>query len=422
MNNITILKGNIIHAPTSYEILYHPSSYLIAEGNRTIGIFDRIPTAYAEEPITDYGDSLIIPGLCDLHVHAPQFVYRGLGLDMQLMQWLDTYAFPTEAKFSDISYAKEYYEAFTSTLAKYGTTRAVVFATIHPESTELLMDLFEKYRIAGYIGKVNMDTFSPEHLSETTEGSLADTRKWIERTINKYTLVKPAITPRFIPTCTTELLRGLSELAAEFNLPVQSHISEDYGEMEIVRERYPEFETDGDVYHHFNLLSHQTVMAHLIHPNTSEMDLMRDKQVMIAHCPESNTNLAGGIAPVKRMLIHQINVGLGTDIGGGHSPSILRGMSEALMISKLRWLEDNKSEPFLTLSEVFFMGTRGGGKFFGNVGSFEPEFEFDAVVIDDSSLSIHAKDFTLPERLERVIHCSDDRNIIARYTAGSQME
>lgn len=175
--NPVILHGTIVHTPTKEVFDCHPDSYLISEGGKVTGIFQELPEKYKNVPVLDYGNSLILPGLCDMHVHAPQFVYRGLGIDLQLMEWLDRYAFPTEARFADLSYARIYYEAFADALAKNGTTRAVIFGTLHAPATELLMEILEKKKIGAYVGKINMDTLSPDYLCETPKQSLADTRK-----------------------------------------------------------------------------------------------------------------------------------------------------------------------------------------------------------------------------------------------------
>ncbi len=337
-----ILKGNIIHTPTphAFECIAH--GYLVSVDNRIQGVYQTLPEQYRSFPVRDYKDQIIIPGLCDMHVHAPQFVYRGLGLDMQLMDWLNTYAFPTEARFADLNYAKVYYEAFVKAMAQNGTTRAVIFGTLHAPATKLLMDLLEQYKIAAYVGKINMDTLSPDYLCETPEASLRDTEQWILDTMDRYHYVKPAITPRFIPTCSTPVLEGLGKLAEKYQLPIHSHISEDVGEMNVVRERYPEYATDGEVYDHFHLLDDKTVMAHFIYATDEEMDLIRERGVTIAHCPQSNVNVAGGIAPIRRMLRKGIRVGLGSDIAGGYSLCLLRAMAESVYISKLRWLDSGK--------------------------------------------------------------------------------
>ena len=418
--NPVILHGTIVHTPTKEVFDCHPDSYLISEDGKVTGIFQELPEKYKNVPVLDYGNSLILPGLCDMHVHAPQFVYRGLGIDLQLMEWLDRYACPTEARFADLSYARIYYEAFADALAKNGTTRAVIFGTLHAPATELLMEILEKKKIGAYVGKINMDTLSPDYLCETPKQSLADTRKWIEDTKDRFHLVKPAVTPRFIPTCSTSVLEGLGKLAQEFDLPVHSHISEDLGEMSIVRDRYPQYDNDGDVYDHFGLLTSHTVMAHFIYPTRHEMELIKERGVTIAHCPQSNGNVAAGIPPIRQMLDLGVKVGLGSDIAGGYSVSIFRAMSEAVYLSKLQWLRSEKKDSFLSVPESFYLGTKGGGQFFGKVGSFESGYEMDAIVIDDRSLCVPADRLSTEERIERVIHLSDDRNIIARFVSGEQ--
>ena len=418
--NPVILHGTIVHTPTKDVFDCHPDSYLISEGGKVTGIFQELPEKYKNVPVLDYGNSLILPGLCDMHVHAPQVVYRGLGSDLQLIEWLDRYAFPTEARFADLSYARIYYEAFADALAKNGTTRAVIFGTLHAPATELLMEILEKKKIGAYVGKINMDTLSPDYLCETPKQSLADTRKWIEDTKDRFHLVKPAVTPRFIPTCSTSVLEGLGKLAQEFDLPVHSHISEDLGEMSIVRDRYPQYDNDGDVYDHFGLLTSHTVMAHFIYPTRHEMELIKERGVTIAHCPQSNGNVAAGIPPIRQMLDLGVKVGLGSDIAGGYSVSIFRAMSEAVYLSKLQWLRSEKKDSFLSVPESFYLGTKGGGQFFGKVGSFETGYELDAIVVDDRSLCVPADRLSTEERVERVIHLADDRNIISRFVAGEQ--
>lgn len=418
MSDTVILKGTIIHTPTKDQFEYYKNSYLVAVDNGIKGIYKELPKEYEKEEVKDYGDKLIMPGMCDMHVHAPQYVYRGLGLDLQLMQWLETYAFPTESRFSDMEYAKNYYEAFADALAKNGTTRAVIFSTIHVPSTGLLMEILEKKRIGGYVGKVNMDTLCPDGLREDSEQSLKDTRAWLMEWKDKLSLVKPAITPRFIPTCSTTVLKGLGELVKEFDVPVHSHISEDIGEMEIVRERYPQIDHDGAVYDQFGLLTNHTVMAHFIYPTDEELALIKERGVTIAHCPQSNGNVAAGIPPIRKMLTMGIKTGLGSDIAGGYSPCIFRAMSEAVYLSKLKWLDTGKEDMFLSIPEAFYLGTKGGGQFFGKVGSFETGYELDALVIDDSSLGTILDELSVIERMERVIHLADDRNIVARYVAG----
>lgn len=414
-----ILKGTIIHTPTKDHFDCHPGSLLVAEDGIITGIFreDSLPEHLRNVPVMDYKDCMIIPGFTDLHVHAPQFVYRGLGVDLQLMDWLNRYAFPVEARFADPNYARIMYTAFADELVRHGTTHAVIFATIHVPATIALMEILEERKIHALVGKVNMDILSPDFLCETPEQSLADTERWLMETQDRFHYVKPAITPRFIPTCSGPLLSGLGKLAAKYNAPIHSHISEDLGEMGIVREAYPDFATDGEVYDHFGLLNDHTVMAHFLYPAEAELELIREKGVYIACCAQSHGNVAAGIAKTRKMLDMGIRTGLGSDIAGGCNISILRAMSDAIYLSKLRYLESGKKEMFLSASEAFYMGTVGGGSLFGKVGCFEPGYKLNALVLNDSSFSTPLDRLKPQERIERAIHLADDRNIIARFTS-----
>lgn len=415
-----ILKGNIIHTPTKDKFECFENSYLISKDNKIIGIFDKLPEEYKDEYVYDYSNKLIIPGLSDLHVHASQYAYCGLGIDLQLMDWLGTYAFPVESKYSDSEYAKAYYEAFAENMAKNGTTRAVVFATKHVEGTELLMQIMEKHKIAGYVGKVNMDMFCPDYICEDTKQSIEDTERWIKDTLGKYKFVTPAITPRFLPTCTAEVLDAMGKMAKKYNLNIHTHCSEDIGEIEISLGRFNTYETDGHVYDSFGLLTDKTVLAHFIFPTQSEMELMRDRGVTIAHCPQSNGNVRAGVPPIRQLMNLGVKVGLGSDIAGGYSMSIFRAMADAEYLSKIRWMETNKEDDYLSVPEAFFLGTKGGGSYFGKVGSFEEGYEMDAVVLDDSNFGTYLDNYSLAQRIERLIHMGDDRNVIARFVMGEK--
>ena len=230
------------------------------------------------------------------------------------------------------------------------------------------------------------------------------------------------ITPRFIPTCSDELMERLGQIAREQGLPVQSHLSENQGEIAWVKELCPWSGFYGDAYDHFGMFGGEvkTVMAHCVWSSKEEQERMKENGVFIAHCPESNTNLSSGIAPIREYLDQGLKVGLGSDIAGGTKESIFFAMAEAIRVSKLRWrLVDNTKGP-LTVEEAFFLGTKGGGAFFGEVGSFEEGYELDAVVLDDESIP-HPQPLSVRERLERMIYLSDERHITAKYIAGRQI-
>lgn len=423
-NDIKIIKGHIVFTPNFGQLEILENSFIVVEGQRVKGTYvGELPIEYKSALVIDYGDSLIIPGFVDLHCHASQFVNRGLGLDSELLPWLERYTFPEEAKYKNLAYAEAVYKQAVTELWKCGTTRVVLFGTIHKEATAKLMELLAAAGLGGYVGKVNMDRNSPDILIETTEQSLADTEEFIKNTFDKYEMVKPIITPRFVPSCTPELMNGIAKLAKKYDLPVQSHLSENADEVAMVKELHPECQNYAGVYRKYGLFGQQpTIMAHCIYNDDSEIALMAKNKVYVAHCPYSNNNLSSGIASVRKLIDKGMNVGLGSDISGGHEVSIAKVLAMAVQVSKLKWLETNKKERFFTIGEAFYLATKGGGSFFGKVGSFEAGYEFDALVVSDSCQDMDFNKYSVEERLNRFIYIGDYKNIIARYVAGTNIE
>jgi guanine deaminase len=422
MEGIYAVKGNIIFTKTFGKFEVFENGYIVVEGKCVKGVYNHLPEEFSKIKIIDYGNAIIIPGFVDLHLHASQYGNLGLGLDKELMPWLQAYTFPEEAKYSDINYAKKVYSALIRELWRFGTTRSCVFATLHKDSTKLLMDLFAESGLSAYVGKVNMDRNSPEYLVETTEDSIHDTEEIVKEYSKKYELVKPIITPRFVPSCSMELLKGLGNLALKYNLPVQSHLCENHGEISFVKELQPESKNYASVYDSAGLLGDvPTIMAHCVLVDEDEIELMERKNVFIAHCPNSNSNLSSGIAPIRRLIKKGISVGLASDISAGHSLSIMDGIVNSAQAANLKCLESGKVDMAFSTAELFYLATKGGGKFFGKVGSFEDGYEFDALVIDDSTLPTF-KTLSIEERLQKFIYIGDDRNIKERYVAGKKIK
>lgn len=420
MERTFALKGNLIFTPACGRLEVRPGQYLVCEDGLVAGIFETLPGRFGGIPVHDHGDRLILPGLVDLHVHASQYAYRGLGMDMELLDWLEENAFPEEARFAEQEYAAAAYRVFTDELTRSATTRACVFATVHRPATLLLMELMEKAGLRGFVGKLNMDSNCPDYLRETTDGSLAETRRWLEESAG-FSAVRPVITPRFIPSCSEELMNGLGELQREFGAAMQSHLSENLSEIEWVKQLRPWSRFYGEAYSRPGLFGGEcpTVMAHCIWSGEEERALMKEQGVFLAHCPQSNMNVSSGIAPVRTWLNEGQKAGLGSDVAGGAHLSIFRAMTDAIQCSKLRWRLVDDSLAALTLPETLYLATKGGGEFFGKVGSFEPGYEFDAIVMDDSALPTTRK-CTLTERLERVVWLSDGLPL-AKYVAGRRL-
>ena len=458
MKNTFILKGDICWSSASKTLETVDNGFILCNNGKSGGVFREIPGQYADLPLKDHSGKLIIPGLTDLHTHAPQFAFRALGMDMALLEWLNKNTFPEEAKYKDLGYAREAYGHFIDLVKKGPNTRLCVFATIHVPATLLLMDMLEESGLVSLVGKVNMDRNCPEYLRE--EDSEGATREWLELFKKRhkerpYKNTAPIITPRFVPSCSDSLMKSLAGIQREYGLSVQSHLSENIKEIEWVRELCPKSAHYAGAYADNELLGDKTIMAHCVWSGKKEMDLLAEKETYIAHCPQSNTNLSSGIAPVRRFLEKGIHLGLGSDVAGGVHSSIFRAITDAIQVSKLRQtfylqsigsaLDDREvsetREKALTLEEAFYLGSAGGGSFFGKLrpehnpdnsgdsaaglaagpaGSFVAGYDFDALVIDDSSLWGPRK-LNLRDRLERVVYLSDDRHITGKYVRGIQI-
>lgn len=417
-----VIKGDICYSKGKNELCVVKNGYVVCKDGQCAGIYENLPEEFTMLPCHNYEGKLILPGLIDLHTHAPQYPFRGLAMDLELIDWLNTYTFVEEAKYTDKEYAEKAYDIFVDDLVKSATTRACIFGTIHTDATLLLMDKLEKAGMKAYVGKVNMDRNSPEYLcEESAEKSALDTKVWLEKCAD-FENVKPILTPRFTPSCTDELLERLSQLQKQYHLPMQSHLSENFGEIAWVQELCPDTRFYGESYNKYDMFGNScpTIMAHCVHSGEEEVEMMRKQNVFIAHCPESNTNLSSGVAPVKTYLDKDMKVGLGSDVAAGSTLSIFKAMAMAIQCSKLRWRLQDESVSPLTLEEAFYLATKGGGEFFGKVGSFEEGYEFDAVVIDDEKIK-HPQELTIRERLERVIYLSDDRHIVAKFVGGQKL-
>ena len=430
MDRSFVIKGNICQTINPNELDLHENAFAVCVDGVSKGVFDVLPEEYASLPVYDYADALIFPGMVDLHIHAPQYAFRGMCMDLELMDWLNRYTFPEEEKYEDLRYAEKAYGMFADALKKSATTRACIFATRHRHATELLMKLMEESGLVSYVGKVNMDREASEALTEdSAELSAYATFGWINAVKDKYQNTKPILTPRFIPCCTDKLMEELRQIQMAYGIPVQSHLSESKGEIEFVKFLRPDNPFYADAYNDYDLFGKnddidtdvKTVMAHCVWSTDEEVELMGKNGVFVAHCPASNMNLTSGIAPIRKYLDAGLRIGLGSDVAGGHSESIFRAITDAIQVSKMYFRMVDEGYKPLVFSEAFYLATKGGGAFFGKVGSFEEGYEFDAVVLDDSVLP-HPQKLNLAERMERAVYLGlDEKKITAKYAAGEKI-
>jgi len=418
--SVIALKGTIVSAPALGKLDITEGGWLVAEDGVIAGVFPELPEQYAHAEVHDYGNALILQSFADLHLHAPQYPMLGTGMDLPLLDWLNTYTFPTEAKFADTDYAREVYRALAAELISGGTTRVCMFSSLHTDATLVLMEELEKAGVTGYVGKVNMDrNAAPGVLEETTEESMTETLRWLEA-CKDFKYVKPMLTPRFTPSCTDELMAFLGKLAAERNLPIQSHLSENDKEIEWVRELHPDCRQYWETYAKFGLWNDRTVMAHCVWSDERERKAMLDAGVTVVHCADSNQNVCSGFAPIRVMLNEGLKVALGSDIAGGDHLNMFDVVGSAIRASKARYMMDNKQTPFLTVPEGWYLGTSAGAAFFGEQPGFAPGNPLHAIVLADDKL-FQPRPLTPDKRLERCVYLRQKDAVRAVWSAGREV-
>ena len=417
--SITILKGTVVSAPALGKLEITEHGYLVAEEGTVAGVFPVLPERYAGAVVEDWGDALILQSLADLHLHAPQYPMQGCGMDLPLLDWLNAYTFPTEARFADPDYARTVYRRLARELIENGTTRVCMFSSLHREATLVLMEELERAGVTGYVGKVNMDRNGIPSLQEDTEESKRETLRWLEE-CRDFRHVKPIVTPRFTPSCTDELMDFLGKLAAERGLPIQSHLSENTSEGAWVRELHPDCGQYWETYRKYGLWNDRTLMAHCVWSDRRERQAMKDAGVTVVHCADSNQNLCSGVAPVRVMLNEGLKVALGSDIAGGDHLSMFDVVAASIRASKARRILDGWETDFLTVAEGWYLGTSAGAAFFGQQPGFAPGNALHAVVLDDSALP-RPHPMTAAERLERCVYRRQKNAVRAVWSEGKKV-
>lgn len=338
--------------------------------------------------------SVLLPGLVDTHLHAPQWTQRGVGLDLPLEEWLHDYTFPLEASFADTEFAVEVWQAMVPTLLRAGTTTAVYYSSIHEGATDALAEACARFGQRAFIGRVAMD--HPENTptfyrDASAAESIAASRRSIDqiRSLDDGRgLVHPIITPRFVPSCTDELLEGLGTLAAETGVRLQTHCSESIWQHGYALDRYGV--SDTEALDQFGLLREHTVLAHSVHLSDADRDRLIERGAGVAHCPLSNSYFGDGVFPARRHLDAGLRIGLGTDVAGGPEHSMLATCGHAVTSSRMleagvtpRRDEWEHPGDRIDLITAFWLATLGGSDLLGiDAGLLEPGRVFDAIAVD----------------------------------------
>ncbi len=368
------------------------------------GYDDALTAARASQRLSTLpSGAYLLPGLVDLHIHAPQYPQLGNALDVPLEVWLERYTFPLEARYRDAAFAKRTYSVLVDDLIANGTTTALYFATIHDEATRLLADICLEKGQRALIGKVVMDNPDqcPDYYRDaSTDAALSQTRAFIDyvraHPDNRDGLVQPVVTPRFIPSCTDEALEGLGAIAKDCGCHVQTHCSESDSEHGYVLARHGV--TDTASLDRFGLLGRRSVLAHSNFLTADDMETVKVRQAAVAHCPLSNAYFANAVFPLRAALEKGLHVGLGTDISGGPSASLLENCRAAIMASRM--LESGVDPALppekrgaggnarIDFRDAFYLATTGGGVALDlPVGLFAPGYRFDAIAIDTTAVN-----------------------------------
>jgi guanine deaminase len=373
----------------------------------------------------------------DTHIHASQYPNAGVFGNSTLLDWLETYTFPMESSFSNLETASRIYNRVVGRTLSHGTTTACYYATTHVPATNLLADICQSRGQRAFVGRVCMDRLSPDYYrDESVESAVRDSEACIAhvREIDPtFDLVAPIITPRFAPSCTDEVLRALGDLHQKTGMHCQTHISENKKEIELVRELFPNSKSYTDVYDTAGLLTPKTILAHAVHLSAEERALIKQRDAKLSHCPASNTAITSGRAKVRELLNDGITIGLGTDVSGGYTSSMLAETREAIFVSRHVAMDDG-DEAKLSVEEALYLATRGGAKVVGledRIGGFEVGKDWDAQLVtlggvDETDVEASQEagvveifgPETWEDRVAKWVYTGDDRNTTAVWVKG----
>ncbi|GKY87272.1 guanine deaminase [Sinisalibacter aestuarii] len=405
------------------EALRHESRGAVAiEAGRivAVGPADEIRAAHPQAPVTDHGRALISPGFIDAHVHYPQTAIIA-SWGKRLIDWLNSYTFPEEARFGDPAHAAGIAALYFDLTLASGTTTTVSYATIHPESVDAYFTEAQRRGLRALAGKTCMDENAPDNLSDTAQSAYDDSKRLLEKWHGADRL-SYVITPRFAPTSSREQLAALGSLWGEHpDVLMQTHLSEQHEEIAWVHELFPEAQDYVDVYDRFGLLREGALMGHAIHLSPRERARLREAGASLIHCPTSNTFIGSGLFDMNGLMNEGQRIGLATDTGGGSSFSMLRTMAAAYEVAQLRGTP-------LHPAQLWWLATAGSAHALhlgDRIGTLAPGYEADLAVIDlASSPAITqraARAETLWEEVFPTIMMGDDRAVAATYVAGRRV-
>ena len=401
--------------PDSAAVRFRPDHWLLVEAGRIVGAQPAPPDDSWRR--VDHGGRLILPGFVDTHVHSPQLDVIG-SWGAQLLDWLETYTFPSEQRFADPAQAERGSQAFLDALLAHGTTSAVVFPTVHKGSVDALFEAAQARGMRIIAGKVLMDRHAPDGLRDDVDGAETDCEALIARWHGRGRLAY-AVTPRFAPTSSDAQLAMAGRLLARHpGLYMQTHVAENPAEVRWAAELFPAARSYLGVYERFGLLNERAVLAHAVWIDDADRALLRQRGATIAHSPSSNLFLGSGLFAWAAAEDAGVHIGLASDVGGGTSLSMIRTMAAAYQVQALAGTK-------LSAWALLHAATRGGASALGlqhEIGTLAPGASADVCVWDWAAGPVAQRRqqiaSTLPEKVFAWLTMSDERCLAQAYVAG----
>lgn len=427
VNPVPRLRGD---ASAIYSLEYIPSGALGVDGNGRIvfvgkreDALEKFPNATVHEHSID---AILMPGLIDTHVHLPQYQAAAIGTG-ELLDWLNTYIFPLEARFSDDDYAREHSERFFRDALSLGTTTMSVYCSSQRNAAERGFEAAFEAGIRVCMGKTMMDFGAPENIlfspQQNIDDSLLVAKTWHGKDSGR---LQYTLTPRFAGSCSRELLRMTGDAARANGFRIQTHLSENPSELRYIAELFPECDSYTDVYERHGILTDKTVMAHSIYLSTQELRALRQHDCALSHCPCSNRFLQSGVMALRQHLNSGFKIGLGSDVAGGFSLSMLNEAKEAAESSKT-WniLHRGEEMSAVTAEEALWLATLGGAEALGletTVGNFELGKEADFIVLSANDVLPQKSLFDAPsEMIARVVYGASRHTVQATFVRGKRV-
>ncbi len=390
-----------------------------------VGDFHTALDKYPEAKVTDFKDCIILPGFVDTHTHLPQ--YRAAGIWRgELLDWLNNLVYPLEEKFSDPEYAEQQSEIFFRDAISFGTTSIAIFTSVHKEAADIAFKTAWRSGMRTFVGMSLMDSNAPDGLKKSTEQNIEDVKALLKGWHNNDNgRLKIMLAPRYAGACSMKLMKKCGEISKSENLLVQTHLAENPNEVEYIKALFPEHSSYTDIYKKAGFLNDRSIFVHAIYLNDNEIKLLKDAGSRLTHCPTSNRFLQSGIMPLHKLWYKGLDIGLGTDVAGGFSLSMMTEARETIETSKT-WNIANRDSIFeaITPEEALYLATLGGAKVLGidNVtGNFESGKQADFIVIDGKNFFNEVAFQSNAENLLAKILYSHKKRVLKTFVSGKEI-